>query len=149
MTSLLTNVMRARNPGEADIRRLSEKARPLQRRAIARVRYAVATGRIRPARDHSCVDCGEPAKHYDHRDYTKPLDVDPVCVSCNRRRGAGYPYRDEDVLSIATLPTDQGVIRWWKVIKVLREQGREAAQKEAARFHHEFVSVDRADEEQQ
>jgi hypothetical protein len=120
MTSLLTNVMRARNPGEADIRRLSEKARPLQRRAIARVRYAVATGRIRPARD-----------------------------SCNRRRGAGYPYRDEDVLSIATLPTDQGVIRWWKVIKVLREQGREAAQKEAARFHHEFVSVDRADEEQQ
>ena len=34
-----------------------------------------------------CVDCGKPAKHYDHRDYSKPLDVVPVCVSCNILRG--------------------------------------------------------------
>lgn len=41
-----------------------------------------------------CVDCGKPAQAYDHRDYTKPLDVQPVCDGCNVRRGpAALPYR--------------------------------------------------------
>lgn len=35
----------------------------------------------------TCIDCGQPATVYDHRDYSKPLDVDPVCRSCNSRRG--------------------------------------------------------------
>lgn len=39
--------------------------------------------------DIACVDCGKPAKHYDHRDYLYPLFVQPVCRSCNARRGAG------------------------------------------------------------
>lgn len=39
-----------------------------------------------------CVDCGQPAAVYDHRDYTKPLDVQPVCLSCNHKRGPGHPY---------------------------------------------------------
>ncbi len=34
-----------------------------------------------------CVDCGKKAGHYDHRDYNQPLDVQPVCESCNCRRG--------------------------------------------------------------
>jgi hypothetical protein len=34
-----------------------------------------------------CVDCGKPATVYDHREYAKPLEVDPVCRSCNSRRG--------------------------------------------------------------
>ncbi len=34
-----------------------------------------------------CVDCGRPALFYDHREYAKPLDVEPVCRSCNVRRG--------------------------------------------------------------
>ena len=34
-----------------------------------------------------CVDCGQPATCYDHRDYDKPLDVRAVCQSCNLRRG--------------------------------------------------------------
>ena len=36
-----------------------------------------------------CVDCGRPAQCHDHRDYTKPLDVVPVCDKCNYRRGYG------------------------------------------------------------
>ena len=36
-----------------------------------------------------CKDCGRPAAAYDHRDYDKPLDVEPVCNPCNLRRGAG------------------------------------------------------------
>ena len=41
----------------------------------------------------SCLDCGSPATCYDHRDYAKPLDVDPVCHGCNLRRGAAHPFR--------------------------------------------------------
>lgn len=35
----------------------------------------------------TCVDCGiNPATEYDHREYARPLDVSPVCLSCNLRR---------------------------------------------------------------
>ena len=34
-----------------------------------------------------CRDCGARAIHYDHRDYGKPLKVDPTCQSCNFKRG--------------------------------------------------------------
>lgn len=34
-----------------------------------------------------CVDCGDRADRYDHRDYSKPLAVDPVCRRCDRKRG--------------------------------------------------------------
>lgn len=41
----------------------------------------------------ACVDCGEPANEYDHRDYMKPLAVEPVCRACNQARGPGL-HRD-------------------------------------------------------
>lgn len=53
-------------------------------RAIARERKC---GRIAPASRFACVDCGDKALDYDHRDYSKPLDVEPVCRACNLRRG--------------------------------------------------------------
>jgi hypothetical protein len=34
-----------------------------------------------------CRDCGRPARCYDHRAYARPLDVVPVCISCNKLRG--------------------------------------------------------------
>lgn len=40
-----------------------------------------------------CVDCGNPAAEYDHRDYKKPMDVEPVCRACNQARGPGL-HRD-------------------------------------------------------
>lgn len=43
--------------------------------------------------DIACVDCGSPAQEYDHRDYKKPLEVDPVCKACNQARGPGL-HRD-------------------------------------------------------
>ena len=51
------------------------------------VRKAVARGDLLPATAHACVDCGDPAVEYDHRDYNQPLAVEPVCRSCNIRRG--------------------------------------------------------------
>lgn len=35
----------------------------------------------------ACVDCGNVATEYDHRDYKYPLFVQPVCRTCNNRRG--------------------------------------------------------------
>lgn len=42
-----------------------------------------------------CVDCGQPARAYDHRDYNKPLEVSPVCRSCNCKRGPAIPRKPE------------------------------------------------------
>ena len=70
-----------------------ERNRPLAVQARLAVQRAVGSGDL-PKLDGSvaCVDCGKPARNYDHRDYRKPLDVDPVCVSCNKQRGPGEPY---------------------------------------------------------
>jgi hypothetical protein len=56
-------------------------------KARAILASAVKAGKITPATTKKCVDCGWPAKVHDHRDYTKPLKIDPVCYSCNVRRG--------------------------------------------------------------
>lgn len=59
-------------------------------KAISKVNVARKNGTL-PLLDGKikCVDCGKPAKQYDHRDYSKPLDVDPVCRGCNVKRGEG------------------------------------------------------------
>ncbi len=59
------------------------------------VYLAVKAGALPPIKTLFCVDCGKPAKHYDHRDYNKPLDVVPVCVSCNFKRGGAIPSVEE------------------------------------------------------
>lgn len=61
------------------------------RQAHVEVNKAVARGDLPPASARNCVDCGEPAKAYDHRDYSRPLDVEPVCNACNAKRGAALP----------------------------------------------------------
>lgn len=54
------------------------------------VRKAVRQGRLQRPTEFACADCGKPATEYDHRDYTKPLDVAPVCRSCNHKRGSAF-----------------------------------------------------------
>lgn len=39
------------------------------------------------ASEFKCVDCGAQASVYDHRYYSHPLEVDPVCSGCNSKRG--------------------------------------------------------------
>lgn len=67
--------------------------------AAVQVAKAVREGRLQPAKNFACTDCGVPAVEYDHRDYSKPLAVEPVCRKCNSRRGPGKwiqftPLRD-------------------------------------------------------
>lgn len=59
----------------------------LKARAYKLVKEAKLRGEILPATNFKCSDCPKQAECYDHRDYTKPLQVDPVCRSCNLRRG--------------------------------------------------------------
>lgn len=56
-------------------------------KAINRISAAVKWRHIPRAATFACVDCGIPATEYDHRDYTKPRDVEPVCRPCNHKRG--------------------------------------------------------------
>lgn len=56
-------------------------------RCLLQTRKAIKDGLIPPIVQQYCVDCGAFAEVYDHRDYGKPLEVDPVCRKCNFRRG--------------------------------------------------------------
>jgi len=56
------------------------------------VRLAINTGILPALRtDIKCFDCEEQATEYDHRDYSYPLFVHPVCHSCNKKRGQAKP----------------------------------------------------------
>ena len=56
----------------------------LAHKAVAKARYE---GLLQSPRGMKCTDCGGEAIEYDHRDYDKPLIVEPVCRRCNIRRG--------------------------------------------------------------
>ena len=56
------------------------------------VTRAILRGELPPAKDCLCIDCGNQARHYDHRDYNKPLEVEPVCPRCNFFRGPAIRY---------------------------------------------------------
>ena len=51
---------------------------------------AVRAGDLLRATEHACVDCGERAKCYDHRYYSRPFDIQPVCRRCNHKRGMAW-----------------------------------------------------------
>lgn len=55
------------------------------------VNRAVLAGALPHVSTQACADCAAPAHCYDHRDYNRPLDVEPVCRTCNRLRGAAVP----------------------------------------------------------
>jgi hypothetical protein len=57
------------------------------------VQRAIKRGELRPPYEFECADCQKQAMQYDHRDYNKPLDVVPVCRSCNITRGPAIPIK--------------------------------------------------------
>lgn len=58
-----------------------------QMRVSAVVHAAIKRDELAHPRKLKCVDCGKDANGYEHRKYTRPLDVEPTCRSCNSRRG--------------------------------------------------------------
>jgi hypothetical protein len=59
--------------------------------ALRLVTKEIKAGRLAPAKEFCCVDCGKPAQVYEHRDYNKPLAIEPTCRSCNTKRGPAIP----------------------------------------------------------
>ncbi len=58
------------------------------RAAVSRVvRMAIEAGVLPKIEGLSCHFCGGNAEHFEHRDYSKPLEVKPACRSCNFMRG--------------------------------------------------------------
>src|SRR5262245_28725114 len=74
-----------------------------QQRAREKLNRAVRAGRSPRPTTLICVDCGKPAREYDHRDYSKPFAVAPVCKACNARRGPGIVSVNQS-FSAATFP---------------------------------------------
>jgi hypothetical protein len=63
------------------------RERPFIRAASLIVQRAIRRGVLPKPSTLACTDCGDPASVYDHRFYSSPLLVQPVCVSCNYKRG--------------------------------------------------------------
>lgn len=79
----------------------------LAHRAVAN---AIAGGSLKPPATCACVDCGVIAEQYDHRDYNRPLDVEPVCRKCNVRRGPAVGSPSQRMRkSIAYIVTRTGI----------------------------------------
>jgi len=72
----------------------SEEYKKNQTNAIVLVKKAVKSGVLPHLKKTKvkCVDCGKRATDYDHRDYTQPLRVNPVCHSCNIGRGPAMGF---------------------------------------------------------
>lgn len=77
-----------------------------QSKAHSAIAKAILNGVVEKLTGKTCVDCGKPAEEYDHRDYNKPLEVEPVCKSCNRLRGYAIPLNGffEKMMSLGHAP---------------------------------------------
>lgn len=73
-----------------------------RRLATAAVSKAKEEGLLPRPETLACVDCGKQAAQYDHRDYGQPLNVDPVCRSCNNVRGHAKPINPLIVTGLLT-----------------------------------------------
>ena len=75
--------------------RLKNKVRPWMHAAHRLVKMAVNRGLLPDVKTQTCVDCGKQARVHEHRFYTRPLDVEPVCLGCNQARGVAW---DDELL---------------------------------------------------
>lgn len=88
----------------------------LRSRAAQAVYRAVKKGFLVDLKEQiiPCKDCGSRAKVYDHRDYAKPLEVDPVCIGCNITRGTNAPRLNKDESKIECPDCESQYIRFRK-----------------------------------
>ena len=79
--------------------------------ALYAVRKATKAG-ILPCLDGAipCVDCGKPAREYDPRNYKEKLAVEPVCHSCNLKRGSAIGWSPK-ILAGNPLRLDLGALK--------------------------------------
>ena len=57
---------------------------PEKRKANHIVNNSIQSGKLPPVNSLTCSRCGiKQAEHYHHPDYTKPLEIIPVCIDCH------------------------------------------------------------------
>ena len=66
--------------------------RGLHKNIGIKVKAAIKRGVLADPKTLRCADCQGKAIEYDHRDYGKPLEVDPVCRPCNWKRGPPHSF---------------------------------------------------------
>ena len=81
--------------------RINQIVRDNAHKARDTIAYAKIMGKLPRADTMLCADCGKQADRYDHRDYGRPLDVEPVCLKCNAARGKGMNPHTERAKKIA------------------------------------------------
>lgn len=79
-----------------------------------KVNAAIRRGTLPPVKGQACVDCGDAATLYEHRNYYKPLDVEPTCRPCNRKRGRANDFPDE-IFYMTQLEAAYRGLDGWKV----------------------------------
>lgn len=91
---------------------LVSKARQSVQRLVHKT---IRNNEIQPAKSFVCVDCGNKAIDYDHRRYKSPLDIVPVCRSCNLKRGPAIDVQefvaDSVGVSVDALPNEVNRIK--------------------------------------
>jgi len=93
-----------------------------QARACRAVSLAIRRGELPALGDGKtiCVDCGAVAACYDHRDYLRPLDVEPVCRSCNNKRGPAKNHNGPSIVKKVRAPDS---VDFQQLVITLRERG--------------------------
>lgn len=59
---------------------------PEKNKAHKAVQRAIERGELVRVSNLVCVDCGKQAQEYHHPDYSKPLEVFPLCRVCHNKR---------------------------------------------------------------
>ena len=62
------------------------KTNPEKRAARKAISMAIRRGDLPRVSTCDCVDCGIQAAEYHHEDYSKPLEVEPLCKKCHVKR---------------------------------------------------------------
>ena len=63
-----------------------EQSNHFRRNAFyAQMRRAINNGDLAKVSTRKCAHCDSTAEHYHHEDYTKPLEVTPLCNDCHRK----------------------------------------------------------------
>lgn len=94
-------------------------------RCSSAVTTAEYNDRLQDPKTMRCIDCGNSANVYDHRDYLKPLSVDPVCNTCNIRR-AGARWTIKRLLKSPVYKTN---LRLRSFVNDVLSERREAGEK--------------------
>jgi hypothetical protein len=117
VSAITDNVPRAGRPKGPTKPRSELTPLQLRRWCSKRVLDATKSGRLPRLKGSGikCMDCGEPATCYDHRNYYHPLAVDPVCKRCNNKRGPGFPINP--ISEYQTAAPDGNAGRRWSSLE--------------------------------